>query len=116
MKTIVKLLLVLSLTPIIGCSNSDNAESILSKHSQLFQDPSLKPDWNTVAAAVHTNGYVVAETSLRKLGSKNKNLTLEQVTAIQDTLQALNTKLYAAAARGDLQASNAIVELQKMSP
>jgi len=62
-----------------------------------------------VAAAIHTNGYVVAEISLKKLLSKN--LTLQQVSAVQDTMRAMHIKMYAAADRGDLQASNAVVQL-----
>jgi len=111
MKTIIKLLLVLSLIPIIGCSNNGNAESTLSKHSQLFQNPSLKPDWDMVVAAVHTNGYVAAETGLNKLMLNNQNLTSEQRAVLEDTLSELHTKLYAAVNRGDLQASNAVAQL-----
>jgi hypothetical protein len=111
MKTIVKLLLVLSLTPVVGCGNK--AESIASEQSQLFQDPVLKADWDTAVTAIHTNGYLVAEISLRKLGAK-QNLTAQQTIAVQDTLRALHAKLFAAAEQGDLRASNAVVELQKL--
>ena len=131
MKTLVQLLLVLSLAPIIGCGNKTTttqsepvapvqsksvapvqSKSVAPAEPQLFQDASLKADWDTAQAALHTNGYFVAVVSLKKLLSKN--LTLEQVTAVQDTRRALDDKLCAALIRGDSRASNALVEIQKL--
>ena len=107
MKIIIKLLLVLSLIPIVGCGNK--AESTLSSQSQLFQDPALKANWDTASAAMKTNGYVAAQMSLRDI--LKHPVTDAQLNAVNDAVKAINAQMYAAADRGDLQASNAVVQL-----
>jgi len=107
MKTIFKLLLVLSLTQIVGCGNK--AVSTISSQSQLFQDPALKADWETATAAMKTNGYVAAQMSLRDI--LKHPVTDAQLNAVNDATKAINTQMYAAADRGNLQASNAVVQL-----
>jgi hypothetical protein len=131
MKTLVKLLLILSLSPIIGCGNKTvptqsepiapvqsksvapvQSKSVAPAEPQLFQDASLKADWDTALAALHTNGYLAAAVSLKKLQSKN--LTLKQVAAVQDVRRALDNQMCAALIKGDSRASNALAEIQKL--
>lgn len=96
----------------VGCGKS-SASSIAAIHSQLLTTSSLEKDWDTATTAMRTNGYMVAITILRKMQTENPSAG--QLGAIDDTLRELNIQMFAAAAKGDANASRAAEELRKMS-
>lgn len=63
---------------------------------------------------MQTNGYAAAVLSLKKV-YRAENLSPEQQKAVNDTLTAINDKMYAAANKGDAQAAQAIQDLRKAS-
>lgn len=91
-----------------GCGRPDAAAAFAS-HSDLFSSGQLKEDWDIAMTAMKTNGYVTAETTLNKM--RTENPTAEQLNAINHAIKAINDQLYAAAEKGDANASKALKEL-----
>jgi hypothetical protein len=99
-------LAALAVTFAVGCGG-DDAAKVTAANLKAFESASaeVKQTWQTALAASQTNGYVAAITSLRDLAGKD--LTLEQVEAVQSAMRAINTKLTDAVASGNAEALKA---------
>lgn len=97
-----------------GCSKS--AHSVASSHSDLFSSPPLKDEWETAMAAMQTNGFFVAASTLNKMRLENPAPTPDQLTAINDTIKSLNKQMLDLATKGDANARDALQQLGASQP
>jgi hypothetical protein len=95
-----------------GCGKKD-AAALISKNDAAFKSatPEVKTAWETQKAAMKTNGYAVAMTSLMGLKSA-PGLSPEQSKAIDETVTAVSDQMYDAANRDDPAAKQAIEDLR----
>ncbi|MDE3066749.1 MAG: hypothetical protein KGJ60_04270 [Verrucomicrobiota bacterium] len=110
MKPILRLSASLLLLALLAGCGKPSASSVAAAHSNLFPSSPLKEQWDTAMAAMQTNGYVTAVTTLKKMQLENVNDA--QLTAINDTLRTLNDQILAAADKGDANAAHAMEELR----
>jgi len=99
---------------ISGCSKS--AHSVATSHSDLFTTAPLKDEWDTVTAAMQTNGFAVAAITLKKMRVETPTPTPDQLNAINDTIQSLNQQMLDLANKGDANARNALEQLKGSQP
>lgn len=92
-----------------GCSKS--AHSVAAGNSGLFTSAPLKEEWDTATAAMQTNGFFVALTTLNKMRLENPPPSTDQLNAINDTIKALNQQMLALANKGDANARSALQQL-----
>lgn len=100
-----------------GCGGSPDPNKLGNKNDKLFQsaDPGIKTSWDVAMAALKTNGYVAAITSLQDITrGTNTAVTPEQVKAAGETVTAISDSMYSAANKGDAKAREAIDELRKV--
>lgn len=90
-----------------GCSKS--AHSVAANNSGLFTSAPLKDEWDTVVAAMQTNGFFIAGTTLNKM--RLENPTPDQLNAINDTIKSLNKQMLDLANKGDANARSALQQL-----
>jgi len=105
-------LLVLAALP--GCSKS--AHSVAASNSGLFNSAPLKDEWDTAMAAMQTNGFFVAATTLNKMRLENPAPTPEQLSAINDTIKTLNKQMVNLASKGDANARSALEQIAASQP
>src|SRR5690242_19563184 len=100
MKKSVKLGIFLGIVGLIvtlaGCSK--DAKSIATTEAKVFQSAPAptKAAWDTAAAAMKINGYVIALVSLQGLRAQ-PGLTAEQIQAVEKTATAVSDQIYEAA-------------------
>jgi len=94
---------VFALMLIAGCGKP-GAAAVAASHAGLFPSGPLKGDMAIVIANLQTNGYVPAEVTLVKMERENPDA--RQLLAIHDTMIILKEQIRAAAASGDINASN----------
>lgn len=75
--------------------------------------PDVKQTWERALAASQTDDYLGAHTNLVSL--LGRDITPEQLVAVQNALSALNERMYAAAAKGDESARKAVAALKAMA-
>lgn len=92
-----------------GCSKS--AQSVAAGNSGLFTSAPLKDEWDTATAAMQTNGFVVAITTLNKMRLENPAPDPNQLAAINDTIKSLNKQMLDLANGGDANARSALQQL-----
>lgn len=101
-------MVVLVVWLVSGCSKPSAAD-IAAGHRELFPAGQLKTDLDSVVADLRTNGFVSAEVTLVKM--ERENPTAQQLIAIHDTMATLKEQIRAAAASGDINASNQLKAL-----
>ena len=92
-----------------GCGKS--AHSVAASQSGLFTSAPLKDEWDTAMAAMQTNGFFIAATTLNKMRQENPAPTPDQLAAINDTIKALSRQMMDLASKGDANARNALQQL-----
>jgi len=74
--------------------------------------PEVKQVWNQAIAADQANDYVAANTNYTALLSRD--VSSEQLAAVQSALRALNQRMQAAATKGDAAAQKAFEDLKNL--
>jgi hypothetical protein len=96
---------------VLFCSCGKSADSLASKNAKLFEsDPQLKANWATASAALKTNGFATSIMALKTM--QLAKLTPEQLQAVNDTVTAVNDKMYELANKGDAAAAKSIQDLR----
>lgn len=101
---------LLLLTFASGCGKS--ARSVAAGNSGLFTSAPLKDEWDTAMAAMQTNGFFVALTTLNKMRLENPTPDPNQLAAINDTIKSLNNQMLDLANKGDPNARSALEQLK----
>lgn len=82
----------------------------VNKAAFASAEPAIKQTWDTALADSQANDYVGANTNFVAL--LGRSISADQMVAVQNALEALNGRMYAAAAKGDASAQNAIEALK----
>lgn len=104
--------LVMTLGLACGCSRNKEFDSGPAGKAFSSAAPDLRTDWEAVVDASRKNDFVTGILGCRKLQGRT-DLTDQQRASVNEAMQSLNDRMSSAAARGDVNASNAIVELRK---
>ena len=92
-----------------GCGRGDFNRSVFRA-----AQPEVKQTWERALAASQADDYLGANTNLVSL--LGRDITPEQLVAVQNALSALNERMYAAAAKGDESARKAVAALKARQP
>ncbi len=97
-------------------SCSDSAFKLSEQERAAFRDaaPEMKQTWENGLKAEKANDYLTASTNFRALLSKQ--ITPDQLVAVQTALGALNYRINEAAAKGDAAAQKAVEALKAGAP
>ena len=97
-----------------GCKKSGSGS--VATDPKLFQSASAeaKALWEEALAARQTNGVVEAYIKFRLLRSHG-DLSPDQITAVDGQCKRINEELGAAAAKGDANAQQALVDIRNAS-
>lgn len=107
--------LLLSLAMLLsGCS--DNSYSLSKADLAAFKDasPEVKQTWEQALKADKANDYLTAGNNYRTL--LGKELSPQQMAAVQTALGGLNIRLNEAAAKGDAAAQKALEAAKQAAP
>jgi len=111
-KTVIRFLSLAACVLLAGCS--EDSQKLSSSDRAIFNHaaPEIKQVWDRALASDHANDYLVANTNFVSLLSRE--ISPEQLLAVQSALASLNARMNKAAANGDATALKAIENLKSL--
>jgi len=97
-----------------GCGSNPNELTAADKGAFKTASPEIKQSWEAGLKADKANDFMTASTNYRSL--LGRELTTEQLVAVQTALGGLNSRMNEAAAKGDASAQKAVEALKQNAP